>query len=370
MKINKAKLLVGTLAIVATAATVGSISGTVAWFQYSTRSTVALEGAAMHCSEHLEVRLHQAAAAAVGSPGDPGYKPAVVEHASAWMQDLETSAVTEFLENANVRDAAANTLVPVTTGSLALGEVADTFYKNPIYQYEDMTKWGTASAKTDYIELPLEFRVIDLDGTEAASQKYLEKNIYLSDLTIVAKTAGKDISKAVRVAVKNGTTYQQTFALGEDASTNQSVATHGNLDLNNDGDMDETAGYEWTTGRTTIDYGKEADPKTNVAVAQRVNEKATLVGDAKIADDTDPYNIKGKPLGQTVAGDASSEPAHFALTVRIYLEGWTKLPAANFKVTGNAEAANETVAVWDVAKVLEANFYVGMRFTAEAHTNH
>jgi hypothetical protein len=377
MKINKAKLLVGTLAIASVAATVGSISGTVAWFQYSTRSTVALEGAAAHCSESLQVRLHQQAADAVGTEGTDGYIPARTEVTGDWSSDLTTSQVTTFLSNAAVRGStAANTLIPVTSGSLALGETPDNLYRNPIYQYEDMATWRKASPLTDYIELPLEFRVIDLDGKAAAAQKYLAKDLFLSDLTIVAKTSGKDISKAVRVAVDAGTgasAYAQTFALSDGASTpgNQSVDTHGKLDLNNDGEYDTKPGYDWQTGLAQCDYGNVTSA-TNKAVAQRVDEVPNDATDVMIADDSDPYAIKGKPIGKTIAGAEDATPSYFAVKIRIYLEGWARLPKATYAVDGNKEQTDNTVtdvAVWDIKEVLEANFYVGMRFSVPAHNN-
>lgn len=354
MKINKAKLLVGTLAIASVAATVGSISGTVAWFQYSTRSTVAYRGAAAHCTENLQIRLHQVADNTNG----------IQDCATAWLQDLDSQAVEGFLKDSKVgRRTAVNALTPVTSGELALGNVATDLYRNPIYQYPTMTSWKKATAIDDYIELPLEFRVVDVNG--AATNKLLAKKIYLSDLTIKAKTAGAttDISKAIRVSVKSAS-YAQTYALEGATDTNQSVTTYGNLDLNNDGVIDKDGNYEWDT-RTAIDYGKNtATGATNVAEAQRTSEKGSGANDVKIANDADPYKILGKELGSTVADDAeSASTTYFAVTVRIYLEGWTPLDATNFGATGNVTPT----LIWDVAKTVAAEFDVGMRFTAEAH---
>ena len=89
MKINKAKLLVGTLAIASVAATVGSISGTFAWFQYSTRVTAAYSGAAAHVSENLQIRVYKPEVEESGTQGQPGY----VAHEDAigndeWKSDL------------------------------------------------------------------------------------------------------------------------------------------------------------------------------------------------------------------------------------------------------------------------------------------
>ena len=56
MKISKNKIIVSTLALAMGAALAGSVSGTVAWFQYSTRAQAAFIGTSAHCSEMLEIK--------------------------------------------------------------------------------------------------------------------------------------------------------------------------------------------------------------------------------------------------------------------------------------------------------------------------
>lgn len=63
MKINTTKLVVGVLAVAGVASLVGSISGTVAWFQYNTRAVAEFEGITAKCTEFLEVRTVKAPSA-------------------------------------------------------------------------------------------------------------------------------------------------------------------------------------------------------------------------------------------------------------------------------------------------------------------
>lgn len=381
MKINKAKLLVGVLAVTAVAATVGSISGTFAWFQYNTRVTAAYEGAAAKCSENVQIRLYRPARAAdTTNHIDP-----LPEVKTDWVQDLRTADIAKFLagDTANqkpgVRTAAANTLAPVTSGKLAADAVADTLYRNPIYQYTDKTDWGKATAEADYIELPFQFRVREVNGDEE-NPVFLAKKLYLTDLTIAAKTGTLDISNAIRVAIDNKAAtapFTQTFS-----KTGDPVEVGGKLALGNDKDseghstVDQTEGYEWDT-RTDVKYGDYEGDTPSKAYSQKASEKAATGTATKslVADDTDPTKIIGKELlttdSFTGTKTAAEEKNNWAsLTVRIYLEGWTKLT----DIAGT-NASPETV--WDAVKAIKETtdtdpnnkpvFDVGLRFSAETY---
>ena len=61
MKMSKVKITVGALAVAAVASLVGSVSGTLAWYQYSTRVSAAMIGTAAKCSENLKIRIYDKA---------------------------------------------------------------------------------------------------------------------------------------------------------------------------------------------------------------------------------------------------------------------------------------------------------------------
>ena len=57
MKLNKNKIIVSALALAIGTSLAGSISGTVAWYQYSTRANVAYVGEASGFSSNLQMRF-------------------------------------------------------------------------------------------------------------------------------------------------------------------------------------------------------------------------------------------------------------------------------------------------------------------------
>ena len=107
-------------------------------------------------------------------------------------------------------------LAPVTSGELALGEFPSVLHKDPIYQYAETSSWGLANS-IDYVDIPLEFRVQDVDGNaDKTKRALLAKKVYLSDLTIAAKTvSGKqDVTEAVRFAITDTSAEHTVTATG------------------------------------------------------------------------------------------------------------------------------------------------------------
>ena len=352
MKTNTLKkATIASMAIAMGAAIAGSISGTVAWYQYSTRSTVAYQGASAHCSENLQVRL-----AKDGQTAEEG-----------WQQDLTSDKIKAFLTADGASRAGQgdnyNVLRPVTSGDLAADKAAVKFYKSPIYQYKNYTDWDEASKSQDFIELPLEFRVQDVDGNTTRAL-LSGKGIYITDLTIEAAdvTGKRDIKEAVRVS------FQTEYPTSEDprsvagrtyAYNASSTNVYGTLDLNQDHSPDKPLHYDWETGTPEdLVYGDEG--KTAVSIATHNGSNAKIVSDGstghetEIADDSNPRDIKGSPLGTT----ANDEAKLFKVTVRIYLEGWQALKSTD---------AGSASALWDDTQFVGAKFNVGMRFSTEAH---
>ena len=185
MKTNTAKkVIVSAMAIAMGAGIAGSISGTVAWYQYSTRATVAYQGAAAQCSENLQIRIAS------------GENP--------WKSDLTTTDVMNYLTSTAGGRTAANyqQLRPVTSGSLAANKAASSFYRHPLYQYAAQDKWGAATKAVDYIEIPLEFRVVKVDGEvddNGDPKNFLAQDLYITDVTLESTAQGKDVTEAVRI---------------------------------------------------------------------------------------------------------------------------------------------------------------------------
>ena len=353
------KATIATMAIAMGAAIAGSVSGTVAWYQYSTRSTVAYQGAAAHCTESVQVRIR--------ANNDTA-------ECAKWKQDLLASDIASYLSTAADdattqgagRTVAGNKLTPVTSGELAAGQVAANLYKNPIYQYPNMADWGVASATEDYIILPLEIRVLDVNGNTTAPS-YLAKNIYVSDVTLQArashddydKTKFYDMSSALRVGVSAGTDASSLTDYATFATSASAVNVYGKLDLNNNGKLDREAGYEWDT-REEVMYG--VNTKTAVATANTQLASTATATTIGVANDSDASSIKGKPIGATTAA------LTLKVNLKIYLEGWTELSDKKAKNSSNEDV--DIKSIWDIAKANGAEFNVGIRFSAEAHNQH
>ena len=326
------KVAVTMMTVALGAGIVGSISGTIAWFQYSTRSTVAYEGAAAHCSENLQIRI-RSEDSTLGK----------------WDQDLTTSEIKTYLETAVASKGAgrahAEQLRPVTSGELAANGVATSFYKNPIYQYPEQAKWGTATETDDFVRLPLELRVKDVTG--ASSDTFLAKKIYISDVTIAAAATQptgvtNDVTPALRVGVMAGTDASALTAYTTFSKDGTAVDVSGKLDLNGDGALDKDGNYNFSAG-SEITYGDDGKKANSTAIST-----AASTTNPTVADDSDPYSITGKEIGSTTTTDT------LKVDLYIYLEGWTKLGT-----TPNA--------IWDAATTIGYKFNVGVRFSAEAH---
>ena len=376
MKTNTTKkVIVSAMAIAMGAGIAGSISGTVAWYQYSTRATIEYQGAAAHSTESLLI--------ATSENGDYG-----------------TSLPLNTLGN-NVK--------PVTSGELNEDAVFSKLYKNPIYQYTSTNTWGEAGA-ADYISFDVWAKVKDLDGTDTAFLG--NKPIYLTDVTIqaVSENGKIDLTNAIRVAVYN--TNNQNAKVGATYSADGSaVDVFGPLDLNHDGKNDKNEKYSFETQGADLVYGDANKQAKSYATNVKAEDDQTW----KIANDADPEDILGKPLASTgVNGEAVK-----VCTVAIYLEGWTKLnnvdpTKATFADLAARDAANELVdggiykvtdaredptqgepeakwfkytaagddhwtevnnpvsasSIWDVKEAVGAKFNVGLQFSTTVHENH
>lgn len=315
MKTNYKKLIVGAMGLVVGAGLVGSISGSVAWYQYSTRATAAFIGTAAHCSENMQIKV-------AGGEWRGDYTVA-----------QSSAAVASLAHN-------GSKLTPLTTGAQEKNTALGTLYKNPVYQKTAQATWGTA-ADANYLQFTVSLRVLDVDGSNSAT--YLDKDVYLTNLTIRDVTAGKDLSDAVRVHIANSTAGKYALA----AKTATSTVTAGKLDLNNDGAYDKAEGYEWDTVEE-LTYGDGT--QTSFAANDPL----------LVADDSGSTITGGVSFGKT-----GTSADGLSLTITIWLEGWAKLDQG---VAGNKEGAD--TAVWDAATYVGKQFNVGMRFAVDHHADH
>ena len=322
MKINK-KLIVGAMGVLVGSGLVGSIFGSTAWYQYSTRATMSYMGTSVHCTEALQISLN----------------------GTDWYSDLTSAQII----------AAAGThtgmkIQPVTEGAARAKDLktAPTAFKgNPIYQYFDYNHWIDAD-NAAYLQYNVYLRVKDING--AAVDSFLAKDVYLADLTVAAHAndatgyanAGvqaADFAKGLRFHITDGSTKGNLLTTHtEDITTKLG----GYLDLNNDTANDKSVGYEWEE-TTATKYGDDT-----------LEQVAGKMSDFDVDDSVADFVTTGKTaLGQTnTNGDTNA----LKFTVTIWLEGW-------------AELGTPAKSIWDVSKYIH-DFQVGMRFAVTPHVDH
>ena len=334
MKLNK-KLIIPAFTLLVGSALAGSVSGTVAWYQYSTKSNVAYIGTSIGTARNLKVRIKKADQAADAD----------------WGSEVTYSDVQTYLQGKK--------LTPITSGAMGKDAALPAkFYSNPICGNGPLSLWEEAPVAA-YVQIPLQFKFIERDGSLDASSKEVEsfvaKDLYLSDLLIQndysnAAVAKRDLSSAVRVhfdaylddAQEAG--HVRHLASKDGADT----LTVGALDLDGDGKNDKS--YAANEKEAMYGFGTSADSKGTV-IQYGTKEGENPDYNQKSYSAT---GILDSKLGTTsaVAGK------YLNVMVTIWLEGWQKLPIAS-------DSDQNVSSMWDLVKTVDSKFDIGMQFEAK-----
>jgi hypothetical protein len=320
MKANnnrKRNALVAAFGVLTGMSVIGSVAGTVAWYQYSTRSTANYVGTSTACTEKLQMTL------------------GTVDANSTWKSDFSSKDVLNYLKNTAGYGEKAGLVSPVTNPGLGKNDKLGDFYGQPVYQYNTLADWQKADSK-DYITLPMSFRVLK-DGSETETLDEA-KNLYVQDVTIKDHDADSHISDAIRVHFSSGDGDAQVNRLV--SKKGNSINTYGELDLNGDGTPDYA--------KYVYDFDSE-DAKTPITYGEKDSVQESYT----------PDSLAGKDDRGTITGDTyiATIPASGTVTVNvtIWLEGWQELEVTDS--SGNTENKS----IWD--KTLVGNqFDVGMTF--------
>lgn len=321
MKIKKKSIIIPAFTLLVGASLAGSISGTIAWYQFSTRANAAYIGVSGGQSGNLHIRF-------AGQSDDE------------WVSRITWKDVETYL--ASTTEKYGEKLAPVTLGSItkdaAIADDAD-FYSNPITGKGPYSKWQKASTK-NYVYLPLEVRFVE---TINDVETNLARNIYLSQLLIQSdqyrNSADKgDISNAVRVHIHANGDGEMNHLL---SLTGEDVATGGKLDLDNDG-LDDQAypdndpfGFNPQSQLEDVIYGEENGKQTSYAISDML---VTPKEDLSLEDVADT-----KIIGKTPANGILS------LDIKIWVEGWQQL---------------DNSSLWD-SKYIDTSFDVGFEFAVD-----
>ena len=411
MKTRFTKIVVPTLAIAIGAAIVGSISGTVAWYQYSTRVSTAYLGTTAGTAGNLKLRIKN-------SGGE-------------WLNSLTKEDIEAYLLSENV----GQNIIPITAGDMGAddaiamydaaanpgvdpADMKPLFFKNPVRGFEERVDYSSASwLKADnsmYVQIPLEVAFIEYDGVKKGDEdkEYLEKEVYISDLLIQEdwqnnndpENLKKDLSSAIRVHVSSRQLDENDEVIANSDTFDRlisknggSILTEGYLDLDGDSqddkfvDGDQGAQYgfgnsasiaantkkvvygegvqtAYVAGKDIIEDSSYKDLAGNDVAEDIYPAVVKSVGNSMVLDEND-FEFAGaagnvsKCIGKTVGydkTDANWEQDYLNVTLTIWLEGWQLLPAP---IPSNP---NNMSSIWNAADYIGSMFDVGIQFATQA----
>lgn len=320
------KIIIPAAALAMGVALVGSVSSTLAWYQYSTKAQAAYIGTSVGQSENLEIKK------ADGS----------------WASNLSSTDVDALINlQANVGTNMSPITPAINTNLAANAALPANFFNSVETGVAGYDTYGNRYAtKANYVEFTLNVRYkttnYKIDPSVSTQDGYPTKLLKLVDLTIVddagAANAEKDLYKAVRVHFS--TESNKSLFASDKQSSEQNIETNtfGKLDTDNANGLDKGWVYEW-------------DQDSAAEIVYGANNTVQASYNANAIDHTNGHLIGTIP---------ASEENGLAIKVTIWLEGWQKLSGVP---AGNAEAAS-TSAMWDPAVYARKHFKVGMRFQA------
>ena len=237
----------------------GTISSSLAWWAYATRTSISYQGTSVASAEQLQIGIKSniagLAAYGMSNEGTPGY------YFSTSGSGLQADVITYYLTHCGT-NYATNKLEPVTSGSYTIGDTLS--LKNSLVSgniYNDH-----AADVNRYVKIPLAFRILKYDNTN--TQVYSKgQDIYLNAANAAASgtNPNNNVYKALRLYLEGKHVVEtagvkslepvKTIINPSDASNNNTgqTAVAGLLDLNGSGYYDT---YERDGKSYNIVYGQ------------------------------------------------------------------------------------------------------------------
>jgi hypothetical protein len=377
MKLTKNKIIVSALALAVGASLVGSVSSTIAWYQYSTRANVSFIGESSGFSGNLQMRFVSEA------DDDTAWRTKIT-----WQEMEAELLATDY----------AQKIVPMTFGRMSKDDACPaTGYIQPLPGVSDMTKWVKATSK-NYAQFQLQLRYNERDGVEegdpATDEKNVEKDVYLTKLLIQedANNGTKgDLSDAVRVHISSS--YGQQSKNKLISNQGKEIAVKGALDIDGDGDDDQAYPDADEFGFTHDDndlvdiiYGDDGNDETREIQTSYKATATDAVGGVHFTQDEIDNAQQGDAAYQKTTDDWKVEPVYPALAYsennKLYNESDKASTPDSSKAIGKTVASNnsyltvkvtiwvegwqelEGSAIWDF-KYINSKFNVGIQFAVQ-----
>ena len=351
------KIVISSLTLLSALTLAGSISGTVAWYQYSTRATVAYTGTSAHCSKLLQLS---------------------VDNGTNWGSDIKSNQLpgatfAPITTGAQDKDAPLSMKYRTVTvydddGVTPIGtqDISSPFYAQPDCGMGLYENWFLAS-DSSFAQFDILIKVKDVDSSDTETN--LSNDVYLTDLTIedANQSENLDLANAVRVHISseyqdNGTTKNKNFLF---AKENEDTEVGGFLDIDEDGEYDQI-GYDWD--RHTCLYGAGTFiPATYDSEGHQLTPDSYQDAPYQYSYKANDYNIiakevendliGGTPIGKTSANNGE----YLKVTVTIWLEGWSPLLRGTH--------GQQDSSIWDADSYVAQKFNVGLSFGVNLHNN-
>ena len=291
---------------------VGTMAGTYAWYEYSSRATASFRGTAIKNANKLEIGV--ISSVPLSEASDYGLIKDNTNPNLYWSGGGISSEALGYFLRAN--GYATNVLAPVTTGSYAIdGEF--NLKTHPI-AYENNLK---PANRNEYCYMPLAFRVNNDFGDVKTFDVKLT-DAFLSGLG--------NIKESARIYFANA---NHNFVLSPMEKSSGSIKVGGALDLSHDGyrdytnDMKEYPYGEWDE----LVYKSEPTPsdtplpKEQWTTFNGVSKTGTYaIDDVNSKFKTTQYLGRDDVLSKIDVASASEATDGLAFCdVTIYLEGWS-----------------------------------------------
>lgn len=249
-KISPTKLLFGFLGLATFASLVGSVSGSLAWYAYSTRASLSYTGTSVERTAQLQIGVVSPVAityAANEMVEDTTITDANNNHYyfAPLGSGLTTSILNKYLA---ANGYATNYLIPVTSGSYASGD-SFSLKKAPKVGSADI-KNNVTAPNDQFAHFQFVFRIPK--GAYSNVTEYIaDREVWLTDATSRRSTAQDgNVFKSIRIYVDRLGSYTSDYIFNPSASAQGETKVGGLLDLGRDGT------YDMDSNHNEIIYGE------------------------------------------------------------------------------------------------------------------
>ena len=165
------KIIIPSFVLLIGGSLAGTVSSTVAWFQYATRAQVAYVGGLSHCSSLLQIS---------------------VDDGAHWGNDYYQNDMASHIQG--------NKLNPITTGVQLKNAALDKFYKQPEFGIGGTYDHWLEADSSNYARFEILVKSVDVDGVNTETR--LENDVYINKMIIeddASNGIGSDLSDSIRV---------------------------------------------------------------------------------------------------------------------------------------------------------------------------